>query len=166
MNDSAVGQAEIATPLGTMRLVTDGRALIALEFDAPAMAPTPLSFAARQLAGAVARRLDAYFAGERVAFDLPLAPSGTPFQQSVWNALCGIPYGETVSYAEIARRIGRPSAVRAVGAANGRNPIAIVIPCHRVIGANGALTGYGGGLDRKRALLLLEAPAPFARFAA
>ena len=166
MNDDAVGQAAIATPLGTMRLVTDGRAILALEFDAPAIAATPLSLAARQLADAVARRLDAYFAGERVPFDFPLAPPGTPFQQSVWSALCGIPYGETVSYAEIARRVGRPSAVRAVGAANGRNPIAIVIPCHRVIGTNGTLTGYGGGLDRKRALLLLEAPAPFARFAA
>jgi methylated-DNA-[protein]-cysteine S-methyltransferase len=166
MNDPTVEQAAIETPLGTMRLVTDGRAILALEFDAPGIAMTRLSFAARQLADAVARRLDAYFAGERVTFDLPLAPSGTPFQQSVWSALCGIPYGETVSYAEIARRVGRPSAVRAVGAANGRNPIAIVIPCHRVIGANGTLTGYGGGLDRKRALLLLEAPAPFARFAA
>ena len=166
MNDPTVEQAAIETPFGTMRLVTDGRAILALEFDAPGIAMTPLSFAARQLADAVARRLDAYFAGERVAFDVPLAPWGTPFQQSVWNALCGIPYGETVSYAEIARRVGRPSAVRAVGAANGANPIAIVIPCHRVIGANGTLTGYGGGLDRKRALLLLEAPAPFARFAA
>ena len=166
MNDSAVGHAGIATPLGTMRLVTDGRAILELEFDTPAIAATPLSFAAQNLADAVTRRLDAYFAGERIAFDFPLAPSGTPFQQSVWSALCGIPYGETVSYAEIARRVGRPSAVRAVGAANGANPIAIVIPCHRVIGTNGTLTGYGGGLDRKRALLLLEAPAPFARFAA
>ena len=164
MNDSAVGQAAIATPLGTMRLATDGRAILALEFDATAT--TTLSFAAQKLADAVARRLDAYFEGQRVAFDFALAPSGTPFQQSVWRALCGIPYGETVSYAEIARRVGRPSAVRAVGAANGANPIAIVIPCHRVIGTNGTLTGYGGGLDRKRALLLLEAPAPFARFAA
>ena len=166
MNDSAVEHAAIATPLGAMRLVTDGRAILALEFDAPAIAAAPLSVAAGKLAEAVARRLDAYFEGQRVTFDFPLAPSGTPFQQSVWRALCGIPHGETVSYAEIARRVGRPSAVRAVGAANGANPIAIVIPCHRVIGTNGALTGYGGGLDRKRALLLLEAPAPFARFAA
>jgi methylated-DNA-[protein]-cysteine S-methyltransferase len=166
MNDSAVGHAAIATPLGTMRLATDGRAILALEFDAPAIAAGPLSFAAQELADAVARQLDAYFEGQRITFDFPLAPSGTPFQQGVWRALCGIPHGETVSYAEIARRVGRPSAVRAVGAANGANPIAIVIPCHRVIGTNGTLTGYGGGLDRKRALLLLEAPAPFARFAA
>ena len=101
-----------------------------------------------------------------VTFDVPLAPAGTPFQLAVWRALCEIRYGSTVSYAEIARRVGRPTAMRAVGAANGRNPIAIVIPCHRVIGANGTLTGYGGGLDRKAKLLALEAPAPFARVAA
>jgi methylated-DNA-[protein]-cysteine S-methyltransferase len=166
MNDSTVGQAAIATPLGTMRVTTNGRAILALEYDAPQVSNAVLSPAERELADALRRRLDAYFAGERVLFDLPLAPVGTPFQLSVWNALLGIPYGETVSYAEIARRVGRPSAVRAVGAANGRNPIAILIPCHRVIGANGTLTGYGGGLDRKQALLELEAPAPLALFAA
>lgn len=166
MYDSAVGQAAIATPLGTMRVATDGRAILALEFDTPQASGDALPRPARELVDALRRRLDAYFAGERIAFDLPLAPAGTPFQLGVWDALCGIPYGETVSYAEIARRVGRPSAVRAVGAANGRNPIAILIPCHRVIGANGTLTGYGGGLDRKQALLALEAPAPFARSAA
>lgn len=166
MDDFTVEYAGIATPLGTMRLATDGRAILELEFDLPPVAALPLSSGAQRLANAVQHRLDAYFAGRPVAFDFPVAPSGTPFQQAVWSALCGIPYGETVSYAEIARRVGRPSAVRAVGAANGRNPIAILIPCHRVIGADGTLTGYGGGLDRKRALLALEAPAPFARFAA
>jgi methylated-DNA-[protein]-cysteine S-methyltransferase len=108
---------------------------------------------------AAAEQLRSYFAGELTGFDLPLAPSGTDFQQRVWAALREIPYGRTVSYAELAVAVGRPGAARAVGAANGRNPIAIVIPCHRVIGSAGALTGYGGGLDRKRLLLDLEAAA-------
>ena len=99
------------------------------------------------------RQLTEYFAGDRHEFDLELAPGGTPFQQAVWRALRTIPFGATCSYSDIARRIGRPTAVRAVGAANGRNPIAIVVPCHRVIGRSGALTGYAGGLDRKRRLL-------------
>jgi methylated-DNA-[protein]-cysteine S-methyltransferase len=102
------------------------------------------------------RQLDAYFAGTLRRFDLPLAPAGTPFQREVWQALREIPYGETVSYGELARRIGRPSAVRAVGAANGQNPLSIVIPCHRVIGSDGRLVGYGGGLPAKSALLELE----------
>lgn len=102
-------------------------------------------------------QLRSYFAGKRTAFDLELAPRGTEFQQAVWRALRDIPYGETTTYAEIARRIGRPSAVRAVGAANGANPIPIVIPCHRVIGTSGSMTGFGGGIDVKRRLLALEA---------
>jgi methylated-DNA-[protein]-cysteine S-methyltransferase len=105
------------------------------------------------------RQLRAYFAGALRRFDLRLAPAGTPFQQTVWRALLDIPYGETVSYGEIARRIGRPAAVRAVGAANGRNPLAIVVPCHRVIGSDGRLVGYGGGLPAKVALLELEGRA-------
>jgi methylated-DNA-[protein]-cysteine S-methyltransferase len=106
--------------------------------------------------GEAVRQLDAYFAGTLRQFDLPLAPAGTPFQQRVWQGLREIPYGETVSYKELARWIGRPSAVRAVGAANGQNPLAIVIPCHRVIGSDGRLVGYGGGLAAKSALLELE----------
>jgi methylated-DNA-[protein]-cysteine S-methyltransferase len=102
------------------------------------------------------RQLAEYFAGERRDFELELAPSGTPFQLSVWRELCAIPYGETASYGEIADAVGQPGAARAVGGANNRNPIAIVIPCHRVIGANGTLTGYGGGLPRKQRLLALE----------
>jgi len=102
------------------------------------------------------RQLDAYFAGRLRQFDLPLAPTGTPFQQRVWRALCDVPYGETVSYGELARQIERPAAVRAVGAANGQNPIPIVIPCHRVIGSDGRLVGYGGGLPAKSMLLALE----------
>lgn len=102
------------------------------------------------------RQLRAYFAGKLEQFDLPLAPQGTPFQLDVWRRLCEIPYGETISYGELARRIGNPNASRAVGLANGSNPIPIVIPCHRVIGSNGKLTGYGGGLPIKEKLLALE----------
>lgn len=110
--------------------------------------PARLSRARRQLAR--------YFAGELHEFDLPLAPQGTPFQQRVWSELLKIPYGETISYGELARRIGTPNGSRAVGLANGSNPIAIVIPCHRVIGSNGKLTGYGGGLEKKEWFLALE----------
>jgi methylated-DNA-[protein]-cysteine S-methyltransferase len=102
------------------------------------------------------RQLHAYFAGELENFDLQLAPEGTPFQLGVWRRLCDIPYGETISYGELAGRIGNPKASRAVGLANGSNPIPIVIPCHRVIGSNGKLTGYGGGLPIKEKLLALE----------
>ena len=102
------------------------------------------------------RQLEEYFAGERGSFDLPVAPAGTPFQQRVWAELQRIGYGTTITYAELAARIGRPTAIRAAGAANGANPVSIVIPCHRVIGSNGALTGYGGGLEAKRFLLELE----------
>jgi methylated-DNA-[protein]-cysteine S-methyltransferase len=105
---------------------------------------------------ATARQLGEYFAGTRTSFDLPLDPAGTEFQRAVWAALLAIPYGETRSYADIARAIGRPTATRAVGAANGRNPISIVTPCHRVIGTSGALTGFGGGLPNKQRLLALE----------
>ena len=102
------------------------------------------------------RQLQAYFAGELENFDLPLGPQGTPFQQKVWNELCRIPYGQTISYGELAKRIGNPNASRAVGLANGSNPIPILIPCHRVIGSSGKLVGYGGGLELKRRLLELE----------
>ncbi len=112
-----------------------------------------------EAAGEAARQLRAYFRGERLRFDLPLAPRGTPFQQRVWMALRAIPPGETTTYGAIAARIGRPTASRAVGAANGQNPLAIVVPCHRVIGASGALTGYASGLDRKRWLLDHETAA-------
>ena len=105
---------------------------------------------------AVAAELAAYFAGDLQRFSVPLAPAGNAFHRTVWTELTRIPYGETISYGELARRIGRPGAARAVGRANGSNPIAVVIPCHRVIGANGQLTGYSGGIERKRALLALE----------
>ncbi|MGH2763140.1 MAG: methylated-DNA--[protein]-cysteine S-methyltransferase [Thermoleophilaceae bacterium] len=147
------------SPLGELLLVGDGEALTGLHMlpehrHPPGVGPgwrrDPASFAE------AVRQLRAYFAGELTAFDLPVAPRGTVFQRAVWDALREIPYGSTIGYGELAAWLGRPAAARTVGAANGRNPIAIVIPCHRVIGASGALTGYGGGLDRKRRLLELE----------
>ena len=104
-----------------------------------------------------ARQLREYFAGTRTRFDVALDPAGTPFQRRVWSAIGDVPFGETISYAELARRCGKPSAVRAAGAATGRNPITVIVPCHRILGSGGALTGYAGGLERKRALLGLEA---------
>jgi len=116
--------------------------------------------------GDIATQLGEYFAGSRRTFDLPLAPRGTPFQRSVWSVLQTIPYGQTWSYLQVARTIGKPSACRAVGAANGANPLPIIVPCHRVIGTNGALTGFGGGIDTKRRLLALEGQRAGALFAA
>jgi len=112
----------------------------------------------------VASQFREYFAGTRREFELPLAPAGTAFQQSVWNVLRTIPYGRTWSYLDVANAIGKPAACRAVGAANGANPLPIVVPCHRVIGANGSLTGFGGGIDTKRRLLALEGGAPLPLF--
>ncbi len=140
------------TPVGVLTIYTDGEELINVHFGRRE------DIAAEVGGGTlVVRQIEEYFAGKRKTFDLPLAPHGTAFQLSVWNALQQIAYGETRSYADIARVIGRPSAVRAVGAANGANPIPIIIPCHRVIGSSGALTGFGGGLDVKRRLLDFEA---------
>ncbi len=149
------------TPIGTLRLVGDERHLARVDLpNAAARAPDPAwREKQRTLPAALRdarRQLSEYFAGDRRVFDLPLAPDGTAFQRRVWQELRGIPYAETISYGELARRIGQPTASRAVGAANGRNPLAIVVPCHRVIGADGALTGYGGGLPVKEALLALE----------
>ncbi|MGH8906869.1 MAG: methylated-DNA--[protein]-cysteine S-methyltransferase [Egibacteraceae bacterium] len=146
------------SPVGELTLVSDGERLTGLYLPVSRSTPV-LGQAWRSDPGpfqAAVEQLAAYFAGERTIFDLPVAPQGTAFQLQVWKALQEIPYGQTRSYGAIAERIGNPRAVRAVGLANGRNPIAIVIPCHRVIGANGSLTGYGGGLDRKRLLLRLE----------
>jgi methylated-DNA-[protein]-cysteine S-methyltransferase len=147
----------IETPLGTMLavLAADG-ALVAIDFDASVSRYRELPPAPERAAPVVAA-LARWFAGELRTFDLALAPAGTPFQQRVWAELVRIPYGTTISYAELARRIGAPQAVRAVGRANGANPIPIVVPCHRVIGADGTLTGYAGGLEKKRALLALGA---------
>ncbi len=147
------------TPIGELLLAGEKDALVMIGFPKGSMRREPEPdwiYNEKPLAEA-SRQLREYFAGERRAFDLPLRLAGTEFQVSVLEALQKIPYGETTSYGEIARRIGRPKAVRAVGAANGRNPIPIVVPCHRVIGSTGDLTGFGGGLDTKEALLRLEA---------
>lgn len=141
------------SPVGRLRLTSDGPHLTGLWFDAKGRAP---GVDDAKHFGRVTAQLDEYFAGDREDFDLELEPEGSEFQLRVWTALRAIPYGSTTSYGEVARRIGQPSASRAVGLANGKNPIAIIVPCHRVIGADGSLTGYGGGLDRKRFLLALE----------
>ena len=125
--------------------------------DRPAARDATASTPASAALDAATAQLQEYLAGDRTAFDLPLRARGNAFEQLVWDELVRIPYGETASYGEIARRIGHPGSARAVGRANARNPIAIVVPCHRVIGSDGSLTGYGGGLDLKRSLLTLEA---------
>lgn len=150
------------SPVGGLLLAADDAGLTEIQFEphrrpAPASGGSPrptdgASAAARTIAEARAQ-LTAYFAGELDTFALPLAAHGTPFQERVWAALRDIPFGETISYAELARRVGEPRAVRAVGGANGRNPLPVVVPCHRVIGADGSLTGFGGGMERKRWLL-------------
>lgn len=149
-----------ASPVGVLTLVASGQGLAAVlwEKDDPARVRLgPRAEASgHPVLEAAARQLDDYFAGRRQRFDLPLDFRGTAFQKQVWAALLAIPYGETRSYADIARALGRPSAMRAVGAANGRNPLSIIAPCHRVIGSNGALTGFAGGLAAKRHLLALE----------
>ncbi|MTV27033.1 methylated-DNA--[protein]-cysteine S-methyltransferase [Nitriliruptoraceae bacterium ZYF776] len=150
---------ELDSPVGPLLLRGDGDALVALHLDAERDRDEVAATAVRDdvaLRDAV-EQLTAYFDGRRRDFDdLPLAPVGTAFQHEVWAALRRIPYGETTSYGQLAAELGRPGAARAVGLANGRNPIAIVVPCHRVIGADGTLTGYAGGLERKRSLLALE----------
>ncbi len=149
----------IETPIGAMNALVDeqGR-LVELHFGEKKSAVGSRRSAVESTPTGlpVADQLSEYFSGKRTAFELQLALRGTPFQLDVWNALRGIPYGDTISYAELARRIGKPNAVRAVGAANGANPIPVIIPCHRVIGSNGTLTGYGGGIERKQWLLALE----------
>ena len=147
------------TPIGELLLAGDDDALCLVSFPEGSMRRDPeADWIYNEKPFVESRRqLTEYVAGERQEFDLPLKLNGTEFQMSVLHALQEIPYGETTSYAEIAERIGRPKAVRAVGAANGRNPIPIIVPCHRVIGSHGELTGFGGGLDTKEALLRLEA---------
>ncbi len=157
-------QAVIDSPIGPLTLVVADGTLTGLYMDRQRHRPSA-STIGRTMTRAVradapaaeaARQLREYFDGERTEFDVPLGLAGTPFQQRVWAALRRIPYGETVSYGELATQIGQPGAARAVGLANGRNPIAIIVPCHRVVGSDGSLTGYGGGLERKRHLLAFE----------
>jgi methylated-DNA-[protein]-cysteine S-methyltransferase len=152
----------VETPVGELRLVASSAGLRAVlwpdrQAKADVVAPSHEASASSPLLDDAARQLGEYFAGARTTFDLPLELLGTSFQRTAWLALAEIPFGETRSYAEQARRIGRPRAVRAVGAANGRNPLPIVLPCHRVVGSDGSLTGFGGGLEVKRALLDHEA---------
>ncbi len=152
----------VETPLGAIELRAAGGALTGLYLPETRHPPAPIAApgddpADRSVLDAAEAQLGGYFAGERVAFDLPLAPAGTAFQERVWRKLRDIPYAGTWSYGELARAVAQPTASRAVGAANGRNPISIVIPCHRVIGADGSLTGYGGGEVAKRWLLDHEA---------
>jgi methylated-DNA-[protein]-cysteine S-methyltransferase len=144
--------------LGTMLLVADERGLRSINFPGSKRAerPQPGWLEDRGAFQETIRQLHAYFAGELTEFNLPLALEGTEFQLRVWQSLRGIPYGETISYGQLAARLGNPKASRAVGLANGSNPVPIVIPCHRVIGGNGSLVGYGGGLANKKTLLALE----------
>lgn len=159
MSPDPTWYTNLPSPIGDLLLLSDGEALRGLHMQEgrhpirlqPHWKPAEEPFAA------VREQLAEYFAGERTTFDVPLVMDGPPFQRRVWSALCKIPYGTTTSYGELARRVGKPSAARAVGLANGRNPVAVIVPCHRVIGADGSLTGYGGGLERKRFLLGLEA---------
>lgn len=150
-------QLIIESPVGLLRLSSRGEALIAIEFGAEGRAQDLADQASLSppLQAAIVQ-LGEYFAGARRAFELPLAPRGTEFQQAVWEQLALIPFGETTTYGALARAIGRPGSSRAVGAANGANPLPIVLPCHRVVGADRTLTGFGGGLPIKRQLLTLE----------
>lgn len=162
LQTTTVSYTFMDSPVGRLMLAARDGALTRIEFENESRAGEPgpgWHLEAGPFTEPI-RQLRAYFAGHIQEFDLALVPDGTPFQKSVWGALQEIPYGQTRSYADIARRIGRPRAVRAVGAANGRNPLPIVIPCHRVVGKDGDLTGFGGGLETKRHLLQLEGALP------
>ena len=153
--------ATIPSPVGALTLIASEHGLRAALIEGEREGRVPLEGPLHEdpdhpVIAEATRQLDEYFAGERTTFDIALDPEGTEFQQAVWQVLRAIPYGETISYGEQARRLGDPRKARAVGAANGRNPISIIVPCHRVIGASGDLTGYAGGLDVKRSLLALE----------
>jgi methylated-DNA-[protein]-cysteine S-methyltransferase len=155
---SEVCYTRFESPVGWLLLAGDRKALRRVSFESSKRsAPPPADWKQnRDVFAEVIRQLQAYFRGELKEFDLPLAIEGTEFQLRVWNELRAIPYGETISYAQLAVRVGNPKAVRAVGLANGSNPIPIIVPCHRVIGSNGSLTGFGGGLSMKKKLLELE----------
>ena len=155
MGDTPVLYTLLPSPIGELLITADADGALTRVFMPPHEAPPDAVRDDARLADA-RRQLDAYFSGTLTVFDLPLAPQGTPYQLTVWKALLGIPYGTTISYGELAKRIGDPGGARAVGAANGSNPIGIIVPCHRVIGASGALIGYGGGLPRKQWLLAHE----------
>jgi methylated-DNA-[protein]-cysteine S-methyltransferase len=151
------------SPHGRMLLVADEKALSSVSFVGQKYAPRVANDWQRDASHAplaqAKRELAEYFAGRRKRFSVRLAPRGTPFQRKVWKAIAGVAFGRTIAYAELARRAGRPGSARAAGAATGRNPLGIIVPCHRIVGSNGSLTGYAGGLAKKRALLELEARA-------
>jgi methylated-DNA-[protein]-cysteine S-methyltransferase len=156
---ACTAQTRVDTPLGPMRIARTADGLAGAWFDGQKHHPGPIDAPERAddlLLARAAAALHAHFAGRAAALP-PLDLQGTAFQRAVWQALCEIPPGRTVSYAQLAARVGRPAAVRAVGAAVGRNPVSVLVPCHRVVGSDGSLTGYAGGIDRKRALLALEA---------
>jgi len=156
--------ATIPSPIGALQLVATDQGLCQIVLPGERVAyPSGLARQQHPVLSEAQRQLDLYFSGKLHDFTLPLAPQGTPFQLHVWQALDAIPYGVTISYAELATRIGRPKAVRAVGGANGRNPLPIIRPCHRVIGSDGSLTGFSAGLPIKRYLLHLECPARWTR---
>ena len=148
----------VDSPIGPLTLVDDDGRLAGLYMHEQRHLPDRTSFGSRDdtVQPAVREQLPLYFDGDLLDFDVPLATTGTPFQQQVWAALRQVPYGTTCTYADLAEAVGRPTAVRAVGAANGRNPVCLVVPCHRVVGSGGSLTGYAGGLERKSYLLDLE----------
>ena len=146
----------LQSPLGTLRLVSNGKQLLCIEFEGMHTTTPEDTEGQDAVLKQCAAQLDEFFAGKRKTFDLPLAPQGTPFQQAVWQALKQIPYGELRSYRDIAEILNKPTATRAVGSANGRNPLPIVVPCHRVIGSDGSLTGFAGGLEAKKVLLRLD----------
>ena len=154
----SITQSLVDSPLGPIRILATEAAVTSVWL--PPLDASDVPFGDHAVHQQAACELGEYFAGARTSFDLPLAPRGTEFQQAVWRALRTIPFGETRSYADIARALGQPTATRAVGAANGKNPIAIVVPCHRVIGADGSLTGYAGGLPTKAWLLRHEGLRP------
>lgn len=156
-NDIAMKYIDyLESPIGLLEVTVRDNAITSILFIEPSERKQVVS---SQLVRRCKNQLAEYFKGQRTTFDLPLAPEGTLFQKSVWNELSNIPYGTTISYLEIGRRMGNPKAVRAIGGANGKNPITIILPCHRVIGANGKLVGYGGGLWRKEWLLSHEQAA-------
>lgn len=161
-----VSYTHFDSPLGNMLLAADGRGLRLISFALGKRPerPQPDWRQDRAPFAETIRQLRAYFAGELREFNLPLSLEGTEFQLRVWHSLCAIPYGETISYGQLACRVGNPKAARAVGLANGSNPIPIIVPCHRVIGTNGSLVGYGGGLSNKKALLFLEKQHEFLPF--
>ncbi|HWA38918.1 MAG TPA: methylated-DNA--[protein]-cysteine S-methyltransferase [Burkholderiales bacterium] len=149
----------LETPLGRMLLVSSEKGLCGAHFVGQKYFPK-LDPSWKREKSRASRELEEYFSGRRKKFDLPLAAEGTPFQRAVWREIAKVPFGETITYAELARRAGFPGSARAAGAATGRNPIGVIVPCHRIVGTNGSLTGYAGGLDRKKALLALEGLAP------